>query len=177
MHPVAILACVVTVLNWGAAGLFDKVGIKGVDAYSAVLVRMVFGTAAIAVVCLLTGRVRPALEFEPRTYWCLLGSAIVGGLIGQVAYFIAMKTAPASLVVPITATYPVVAVALAILVLKEQPTIGKAIGVVLIVAGLALVSAKKDEPEGDGAVAVTASAHDMVDAGGEGAGDSAAHEE
>lgn len=162
MHPTAIIGCALAVVFWGSAGIFDKLGVRGVDPLTAVLVRMFFGTSVVFALCLATGRVRPALDLEPKTYLCLLMSALLGGLIGQIAYFAAIKLAPASQVVPITATYPVVAAAMAVIFLREQPTLAKGIGIVLVVIGLALVSSgngKRSEAEAPMAERAVAGPH------------------
>ncbi len=168
MQAIALVACAVTIVCWGSAGIFDKLGVKGVDPYSAVLVRMVFGTAAILVICAATDRLRPILAFEPRTFWCLAASAVLGGLVGQIGYFIAIKYAPVTQVIPITATYPVVAALLAVAFLREQPTVPKAIGILLVVIGLILVSSgnngKKPAVDGAQPVEITASQNGPGDA-------------
>ncbi|NSW56686.1 MAG: DMT family transporter [Armatimonadetes bacterium] len=146
MDAAAALGCLIAVFAWGAAGLFDKLGVRGADPFAAVLVRMVFGTLMVLVLCLATGRMRHVTAFPPTTYAFLAGSALFGALVGQLAYYVAIKHAPVSLVVPVTATYPVVAALLAVLVLKEQPTVGKFVGVLLVVAGLALVSGAGSKP-------------------------------
>jgi len=75
-----------------------------------------------------------------------VGSALLGSLIGQVAYYSAMRHADASLVVPITATYPLVGAMLAIALLREPLTASKVGGALLVVAGLALLSGGFGQP-------------------------------
>jgi len=165
MQPAALIGCAVAILAWGSAGIFDKLGVKNVDPFSAVLVRMVFGTLVILLVCAATGRLKPIASFEPRTIGFLCASALLGGLIGQVAYFVAVKYAPVTQVIPITATYPVIAVIFATVILREHLTLPRIAGVVLVVAGLMLVSSgnSKGAAEGSasiGAVAEQGTAHD-----------------
>jgi transporter family protein len=144
MDSIALFGCAMAIIFWGAASIFDKLAVKGIDPFSAVLVRMFFVTAAVLVFCAATGRIRPILEFAPRTYLYLMGSGLAGGLIGQLGYFVAIKHAPVTQVVPITATYPVVAFVLAVLFLREQPTLPKAAGLLLVVCGLLLLSSSRN---------------------------------
>lgn len=164
MDTAAALGCLIAVFAWGAAGLFDKLGVRGADPFAAVLVRMVFGTLMVLVLCLATGRTKHVASFPPTTYAFLAGSALFGALVGQLAYYVAIKHAPVSLVVPVTATYPVVAALLAVLVLKEQPTVGKFVGVLLVVAGLALVSGARVKPNNVSAPEPAAEAGRLADA-------------
>ncbi len=140
MPSIALIGCAVAILFWGAAGIFDKLAMKGIDPVSGVLVRMAFITTAVLVFCVATGRWREVLSFPASTYLYLLVGGLLGGFVGQVAYFVAVKHAPVSQVVPITATYPVIAFLLAVLFLREHVTLAKVGGLVLVIAGLMLVS-------------------------------------
>ncbi|MEN6344742.1 MAG: EamA family transporter [Armatimonadia bacterium] len=140
MSPTALLACLVAVLAWGANGLFDKLGVKGIDPLHAVLIRNAFSTAVIAGLCAATGRLKEVTHLEPRAYFFLALSGLLGSVLAQTAYYFAMKTAPVSQVVPITATYPVVAFLLAAFFLRESCTPGRFVGVLLVVVGLMLVA-------------------------------------
>ena len=71
--------------------------------------------------------------------WIIAGS-LSSQVFGQFMYYRALKVAPASQVVPITATYPLVTVALAMMFLGEKMTGPKLLGVVFIVVGIVLVS-------------------------------------
>ena len=147
MDSVAAVACIVAILAWGAGGVVDKLGVRASDPYAAVLVRLVFSTLMVLAFCVATGRARVALELSPRAYLFLAISGLLGSVVGQVAYFVAIKHAPVGQVVPITATYPVVAFLLAILVLREAPSLPRLAGVVLVVVGLMLVSGSKPAPQ------------------------------
>lgn len=146
MTTTAVFGCTVAVLAWGAAGIFDKLAMKGIDPFSGVMVRMFIVTTAVVVFCIATGRMRPVLEFAPHTYLYLVCSGLMGGFIGQLAYYVAVKEAPVSQVVPITATYPVVAFLLAAIFLRESVTFPKVAGLVLVVTGLMLLSGSKAAP-------------------------------
>jgi transporter family protein len=70
----------------------------------------------------------------------LAASALLAAMIGQGAYFVAIKHADASRVVPFTASYPVVALILGILVLHEPLTVPKVAGTALVLCGLMLLA-------------------------------------
>jgi transporter family protein len=66
-------------------------------------------------------------------------SGICGGAAGLWTYYHALRLGGASLVVPITATYPLVTVLLGWLILQEGLTLSRVIGTALIVVGVWLV--------------------------------------
>ncbi|MFC2061361.1 EamA family transporter [Elusimicrobiota bacterium] len=51
----------------------------------------------------------------------------------------ALKDAPASKAVPISATYPLIAAVLGVIILKENVTLIRLLGTVLIISGVCLV--------------------------------------
>ncbi len=67
-------------------------------------------------------------------------SGICGGVIGLWTYYHALRLGGASLVVPITATYPLVTAILSWALLQEAFTFPRLIGTVLIVTGVWLVT-------------------------------------
>lgn len=147
MDSVAVVGCIVAILAWGAGGVVDKLGVRASDPYAAVLVRLTFSTLMVLAFCAATGRIRVALELSPKVYLFLAISGLLGSVVGQAAYYVAIKHAPVGQVVPITATYPVVAFLLGILILREPPSLPRLAGVFLVVVGLMLVSGSKPAPQ------------------------------
>jgi transporter family protein len=66
-------------------------------------------------------------------------SGMFSGLLGQWTYYKALKYAEASRVVPIVGGYPLIAFALAVLLLGESITAQKLGGAALVVAGIVLL--------------------------------------
>ena len=141
MNTQAIIAATVAMLAWGAAAIFDKFGMRGVTSpLLALVVRLTVATVAVYIYALAVG-VLPELRSLPRANLIALAAGgLLAALVGQQAYFVALKYADASRVVPFAASYPVIAMILAVLILKEPFTLPKAIGTLLIIGGLMLVS-------------------------------------
>lgn len=146
MSTMALFGCAMAILAWGSAGIFDKLAMKTVDPFMGVLVRMVMVTTTVLVFCAATDRLRPALELPSPAYLYLFISGLLGALIGQLGIFIALKYAPVTQVVPMVASYPAVAFLLAVLFLREQPTLPKIVGLLLVVGGLMLLSSARAAP-------------------------------
>lgn len=69
--------------------------------------------------------------------------AALAGLLGGAGYFFfvkALETGKASVVIPLTALYPAVTVAMAAALLKERPSPYQAVGIVLAVVASVLLS-------------------------------------
>ena len=69
---------------------------------------------------------------------CITG--LMGGFLGVFLYFKALALGDASVVIPLTATYPVVTMLIAYVALKEPITLVKLAGTLMIVAGCILIS-------------------------------------
>lgn len=141
MNTQAIIAASVAMLAWGAAAIFDKFGMRGINSpLLALTVRLTVATVAVYIYALSAG-VLPELRTIPRgNLLALAAGALLASLIGQQAYFAALRHADVSRVVPFTASYPIVAMFLAVLLLKEPLTVPKVVGTLMIIGGLMLVS-------------------------------------
>jgi transporter family protein len=155
MSRLALLYALVAVLAWGLAPIFDTILKSGVSAWAATFIRTVASMIIITIVCWRAGafeEIGTMIEQggasseggEPVAAWLIIvaavGSAVLAGLIGQIAYYQALGYADTSRVVPITSSYPLVAAIASIAIFREGVTWPKLIGAVLIVAGVVLVS-------------------------------------
>jgi transporter family protein len=103
------------------------------------LVRQFILTGILLGVGLGTGRIASIASLDARTVIFFALSGICGGAAGLWTYYHALRLGGASLVVPITATYPLVAVLLSWIILQESLTLPRIIGTMLIVVGVWLV--------------------------------------
>ncbi len=146
MSKLALMYALIAVLAWGLAPVFDKFLARVLSPWTIVLIRTTVTMIIVAVYAIRSGALSEirALSSGDVPIWMIVGavvaSAMLGGLIGQLAYYYAMAGADASRVVPITSTYPLVAALAAIAVYREPLTPYKVIGALLIVAGVILVS-------------------------------------
>jgi len=141
MNTQALIAATVAMLAWGAAAVFDKFAMRGIASpLVALMVRLTVATIAVYIYGIAVG-VLPELRTVPRANLIALAiGGLLASLVGQQAYFTAIKYADASRVVPFTASYPVVAMILAVLILKEPLTVPRVVGTLMIIGGLMLVS-------------------------------------
>ena len=132
----AILASVI----WGFAPALEKVGLDGrIDPFLGIVIR----TIPIAVIATLglafMGRFNAITAVDLRSALFVAAGGIVAGLMGQLAFYAALKGGEASIVVPVAATYPLVALIVSVIFLGEAVTAQKVLGIGLVVGGVALL--------------------------------------
>jgi transporter family protein len=131
----ALIAAVI----WGTVPLLEKVGLGGGNAFVAVFARTA-GLLLGALLCALWWSPWQALGNLPLRSFLLLGAGgFLASFVGQLAFYQALKQGHVSLVTPLAGTYPLVALILSWLVLREPITTGRATGALLIVLGAILL--------------------------------------
>lgn len=128
-----------TTFFWGVAAIFDKLALGKTPPLTGLMVRQFILTGILLFLGLTTGRLGNMATLEGRTIILFGLSGICGGALGLWAYYHALRLGGASLVVPISATYPLITVLLSWLILHEGLTLPRVIGTFLIVLGIWLV--------------------------------------
>ena len=140
MNATAITAATIALFCWGVTAIFDKFAMRGLDnPMVALIIRFSVVTGVLLAYGLFAGTFRELRTVPPANIWALVGSGLAAAVIGQFAYYTAIKHAEASRVVPFTASYPVVALILAVVILREPLTGLKVLGTFMIIGGLMLV--------------------------------------
>jgi transporter family protein len=139
-----------TVLMWGLWGFFGKLALEKRMAPTTLFLAETLVSAIIAVVFFAAILQKPEpqvpLYSTINVYGVLSGATLA---IGLLFYYLALERTNVSVVVPVTATYPVVAVLLGFVVLRERPSPLQWIGVILVVVGAMLLlsgPSKTSEP-------------------------------
>jgi len=128
---------VMTVVLWGVWGILAKLSTS--QGTSPLLLAMLSSGAGLSVVAIFQLLARFPLDRPPLgvMYGLLAGAA--GGL-GAILFFHALRDGKASVVVPITACYPVLTIILGVMVLKEELSLAQGLGIGLAVTGMVLLS-------------------------------------
>lgn len=135
-----ILYALFGMLCWGLAPLFGKLGLSGVNPVTALSLRTMI--AATLVLGWLIGT-RGYSEFSriPALFWVFIAiEAILATLVGDLAYFVALKNGNINSVTLIMACSPVVTVLLSYLFMGEVVSLRQLAGAAFITLGLALIS-------------------------------------
>lgn len=137
MKPELLLIGVGIILLWGIWGFLYKYGVVKLGLLSALLATSIFYTILNIVVITYLYRRGVSLPVEGTTAILLMGTA--AGVAGSLLFMYALQKYPGSIVIPMTALYPAVAVLLAVLILNENIKAVNAVGIALaIIAGYLL---------------------------------------
>ncbi len=80
-----------------------------------------------------------ALSAKPGVMLYIMLGGFMASIIGQIFFYNALKIGEVSKVVPIAATYPLIAFLFGVIFLGESFTFTKGIGIALLMAGLFLL--------------------------------------
>jgi len=140
MSRTALLYAIIALVGWGSAPLFDKLALGSLSAGATVVLRTVFASLMLVGYGATAGWLQDITSAKAIPVLLLAVGTLLSPVVGNFAYMKALQGAEASQVTPITASYSLVAVTLAIVFLGERLTSPKILGAVLIVVGVMLVS-------------------------------------
>jgi len=127
---------VATVLCWGLWGFLAGMGLRS-NSWQQLLVWGIPASAAIAAVMWAVFGDEAAFGVKTLAW----ASAIqLAGLVGMVFFYQALRVQQASVVVPISASYPAVTAVLSVLLGRERLQPLQAVGIVLVILGTIAVS-------------------------------------
>lgn len=139
---VSVLLALLGAVLWGLAPIAGKVGLASVDALAALALRTLMASALILGFVLGAGGWH-YLERVPARAWLPIGvEAVLAALVGDLAYYLALKYGQASTVALVMAISPLVTLVSAHLLLEEPITRLQLAGAILIVVGVFLVGAQ-----------------------------------
>ncbi len=121
---------------FGLWGFFPKLTVAYLDAKSA-LVYQTIGSILVGLIVLFSLKMQPAFHPRGMLFAILTG---IAGVTGTLCYFAAASRGRISLVVSITALYPLITIVLAALFLKEPVTARQLAGMACAVLAILLMS-------------------------------------
>lgn len=139
MDEKTLILWLLTLLCWGISPVLEKIGLKKTDPLIALFVRTLFAFFSISLFIIFTSSYQQIRDLTLKSFLILGLTGITAGFLGMYFYFSLLKMHHASQIVPLTATYPLVASLLAILFLKEPLSLQKIIGTFFIVLGIYLL--------------------------------------
>jgi len=121
---------------FGLWGFFPKLSTNYIDPKSA-LIYEVAGGMVIGLVTLCLVEFRPEFHIRGTAYAILTGMA---GTLGVLFFFFALSRGRASIVVTLTALYPLVTILLAYFLLREPISLRQGVGMILALIAMVLFS-------------------------------------
>ena len=118
--------------------IFVRVGTEEGDPLDVLAVVLTIST--IIVVAIAAALYYPSYRLTTASLLAFAGAGITGTFLGMIAYYGSIQRLGASRTEPLKASMPLYATIFAVVLLGERVTAGNVAGVVLIVAGIALIS-------------------------------------
>ena len=131
-----LVSSLVAMVCWGVWGLLLKLGSKYFDWQQIfIITSIVTLTASLLVFFWL----RPSISVYSAGFGYVLSAGVLG-LVALIAFYSSIGSGKAIIVVPLTALYPVVTIFLSYLVLHEEVSLVKGVGIVLALVAILLIS-------------------------------------
>lgn len=130
----------IAMVFWGIAPIFGKLGLGGIQPLAALTIRSLIISAILLIAVTASGQWGHVggVTAKDAAYIALEG--ICAALLGQLAYYYALKFGEVGRVSLIVAAFPLVALFLGIIFLGEKLTILKLVAALLIVTGIVLLN-------------------------------------
>jgi len=140
MSGKAFIFALITSLCWGIAPIFGKIGLVKVEPTVALVFRSIVVSIILVVWAAATTNIDQLFALAiSKGGIAIAAEGIVASLLGHLAYYYALKFGEASKMVPVTSSFPLIAIILAVLFLGEKLSITSIIGALLIIAGIILI--------------------------------------
>lgn len=141
MSGETLLYLSVAILTWGAGAIFDKLVLKYLSPLDAFYLRLFVMMVFFAfIIFLRLGYVINDIKKAHYHAYIFTFLGIFMAMAGVFAYLRAMSAEEASKIVPLSSTYPLITLILAVLFLGESFSYVKLAGTFLIIVGVYLIS-------------------------------------
>jgi len=133
------LLALITLLFWGIAPVFGKLGLAKINPYIALAIRSFVISIILIIIVLVRGDIKEIASVNLKSAAFIAMEGIFASLIGHFAYYYALKLGETSRVVPIASAFPVITVIVSVIFFAEKITLAKGAGIALIMAGILLL--------------------------------------
>jgi len=131
-----LIFALLSAITAALVAIFGKIGLKDIDPNTATAIRATIMALFLIIVIVIQGKLKDVkpIIMNSKAILFILFSGIAGAL-SWLFYFIALKDAKVSQIVPIDRLSVVFAIILAFLILGEQITLKTGVGAALVVIG------------------------------------------
>lgn len=133
------LLALIGMVCWGVSPLFAKWGLKDIDPLAGLFIRTVFTAVVIFIWLCFNGHIGTINTIPVKSILLLITEAIMATVIGDLAYFAALKRGSASIVMLIMSCSPLVTIIASVFLLGEKLTVSNMIGAALIIIGIIIL--------------------------------------
>lgn len=134
-----VLLAFLGMICWGVAPIFAKIGLSNINPMAGLAIRTMFA-GAFVVSWVFIGGLYNEVKVIPLNTWVFIAiEAILATLVGDLAYYAAIKNGDVSLVTIIMSSSPLITMLCAMIFLGEQITLLRMAGAACIVLGISLI--------------------------------------
>jgi len=131
---------ILTALTWGCVPIIEKIGLTKVTPFVGLFYRCVGVIIGIIILMFFKWQaISASFKEVPQGIFYLILGGFLASVVAQAFFYNALKTGAASKVVPISATYPLIAFVLGLIFLGEKLTMAKAGGMFFVLLGIMLL--------------------------------------
>lgn len=134
-----IIISIFGMICWGIAPIFLKLGINNINPLYALVFRTIVAAGLVSGWMLFTGGYNHIKAIPFNAALLLTCEAILAALIGDLAYYAAIKKGDVSMVSVIMASSPLVTMICATIFLGEHITLLRILGASLVIVGIMLL--------------------------------------
>ena len=142
-----IVYALIAGILWGVGPLLLKKGMTLSNVSTATLTMQIVSVLTLSAATGIRGEFHFA-ELSLAAFWPFIAAGAVGASFGKIFYYYGIDTVGVSKSVSIKNSSPILTTILAVVILGERVTLPLAAGVVLIVAGIILLTRVQDRTEG-----------------------------
>lgn len=121
---------------WGIAPIFAKIALKDVNPIAGLTLRTIFAASVVLFWTITSGSFAQVKSIPLSSWGFIAAEAILATLVGDLAYFAAIKKGDVSLVTIIMSSSPLVTIFCAVIFLGEKITLARAFGAALVILGI-----------------------------------------
>lgn len=131
-----LVACI-----WGINPIMEKLSLVNATPLTVMTLRFIMTSIVLTFITAFSGKMHELKNLDTHTYFMIIIPAVLAA-VGLFLYFMALGKGDSSKVAPIAATFPLFTAVYAFILLKENITHQRLIGIVLIVIGLIVLNLK-----------------------------------
>ncbi|MGE5454778.1 MAG: EamA family transporter [Methylocystaceae bacterium] len=124
---------------WGIAPILAKMGLSNVNPVAGLVLRTLVAATLVTSWVGLTGNFEDVRAIPAKNWILITGEAILATLVGDLAYFFAIKNGDVSQVSFIVSSSPLITMMVAALILGEHITVLRVVGACYVLVGLLML--------------------------------------
>jgi len=136
-----IIYALLSALGAALVAIFGKIGLQGIDTNTATTIRAIVMALFLIILILVQGKlhdIKPILMNSKALFYIVISG--IAGALSWLFYFVALKSAKVSQIVPLDRMSVIFALILAFFILGEKITIKTGFGALLVVVGGILIA-------------------------------------